>query len=65
MNISKSDEDEAKRSTQFYLGVYLVIAGTYLLSVAARVGTNFFGSLVASRTLYTRLLKRILGARMR
>lgn len=65
MNISKSDEDEAKRSTQFYLGVYLVIAGTYLVSVAARVGTNFFGSLVASRTLYTRLLKRILGARMR
>lgn len=54
-----------ERSTQFYLGVYCAIAGLYLIAVALRVGTNFYGSLCASRELWDRLLKRILGAKMR
>lgn len=56
---------QQERSTQFYLGVYCAIAGLYLVAVALRVGTNFYGSLMASRGLYDRLLKRILGAKMR
>ncbi len=54
-----------ERSTQFYLGVYCAIAVLYVFGVAARVGINFFGSLTASKGMYERLLKRILGARMR
>jgi len=54
-----------ERSTQYYLGVYCAIAGLYLLSIAMRVGVNFYGSLSASRTIWDRLLKRILGAKMR
>jgi hypothetical protein len=53
------------RSTQFYLGVYVALSGTYILAIAARVGINYFGSLRASKDLYDRLLKRILGAKMR
>ena len=54
-----------KRSTQFYLGVYCAISGLYIVGIAARVGVNFYGSLFASRKLYNRLLRRILGAKMR
>ena len=54
-----------ERSTQFYLGVYCVIAALYCFGVAARVGINFFGSLTASRSLYEKVLRRILGAKMR
>jgi ABC-type multidrug transport system fused ATPase/permease subunit len=54
-----------ERSTQYYLGIYCAIAGFYILTVAIRVGTNYYGSLTASRGLWDRLLKRILGAKMR
>ena len=54
-----------ERSTQYWLSVYCAIAGLYLVAVAMRVGVNFYGSLSASRGLYDRLLKRILGAKMR
>ena len=54
-----------ERSTQFYLGVYCAIAALYCFGICARVGINYFGSLVASRKLYSSLVKRILGARMR
>jgi ABC-type multidrug transport system fused ATPase/permease subunit len=56
---------QEERSTQFWLSVYCGIAGLYLVAVAMRVGVNFYGSLCASKGLYDRLLKRILGARMR
>lgn len=52
-------------STQFYLGVYVALSAAYIFAIAARVGINYFGSLRASRSLYDRLLKRILGAKMR
>jgi ABC-type multidrug transport system fused ATPase/permease subunit len=53
------------RSTQFYLGVYVAITGVFLLGVAARFGIGYIGSLRASAKLYDKLLKRILGAKMR
>jgi ABC-type multidrug transport system fused ATPase/permease subunit len=49
----------------FYLAVYLGIAVLYLCGIGFRLVMMFSGSLHASRTLYTRLLKRILGAKMR
>jgi hypothetical protein len=49
----------------YYLGIYVALSGAYILAIAARVGINYFGSLRASRSLYDRLLKRILGAKMR
>ncbi|KAI9634405.1 ABC transporter type 1, transmembrane domain-containing protein [Dioszegia hungarica] len=52
-------------STLYYLGIYVALSGAYILAIAARVGINYFGSLRASRSLYDRLLKRILGAKMR
>lgn len=53
------------RSTEFYLGVYVAITGVFLLGVAARFGIGYIGSLRASAKLYDKLLKRILGAKMR
>ena len=53
------------RSTQFYLGVYVGITFVFLIGVAARFGIGYLGSLRASRRLYDKLLKRILGAKMR
>lgn len=53
------------RSTQFYLGVYVAITGFFLIGVAARFGIGYIGSLRASAKLYDKLLKRILGAKMR
>lgn len=53
------------RSTEFYLGVYVAITGVFLLGVAARFGIGYIGSLRASSRLYDKLLKRILGAKMR
>lgn len=53
------------RSTEFYLGVYVAITGVFLLGVAARFGIGYIGSLRASSKLYDKLLKRILGAKMR
>ena len=53
------------RSTQFYLGVYVAITGLFLVGVAARFGIGYIGSLRASAKLYDKLLKRILGAKMR
>jgi ABC-type multidrug transport system fused ATPase/permease subunit len=53
------------RSTQFYLGVYVAITGFFLVGVAARFGIGYIGSLRASAKLYDKLLKRILGAKMR
>lgn len=52
-------------STQWYLGIYLALSGAYLVTIAARVGTMYFGSLRAGRGLYSRLLTRILAAKMR
>ena len=53
------------RSTEFYLGVYVAITGVFLVGVAARFGIGYLGSLRASSRLYDKLLKRILGAKMR
>ena len=53
------------RSTQFYLGVYVGITFVFLIGVAARFGIGYYGSLRASSRLYDKLLKRILGAKMR
>ncbi|RXK42365.1 ATP-binding cassette transporter [Tremella mesenterica] len=53
------------RSTGFYLVVYVAISGLYLTFVATRVGIAMLGSLTASKRLYRRLLRRILGAKMR
>lgn len=50
---------------QYYLFVYLGISGVYLIAIAARVGVSFMGSLQASKTLYNRMLERILGAKLR
>ncbi|WVQ79432.1 hypothetical protein IAT38_001530 [Cryptococcus sp. DSM 104549] len=58
-------EMEKPHSTLFYLLIYWAISAVYLLAVAARVGITFGGALHASRVLYDRLLRRILGARMR
>ena len=54
-----------ERSVTFYLGVYVALSAVYMLGVAIRVGWNFYGSIAASRRLYDRLLRRILGAKMR
>ena len=54
-----------QHTTQFYLGVYIGISILFLIAVAARVGINFYGSIHASKKLYNKLLKRILGAKMR
>ncbi|WWC71269.1 uncharacterized protein I206_105222 [Kwoniella pini CBS 10737] len=54
-----------QRSTVFYLTVYWGISGCYVLAVAARVGITFFGALTASQELYGKLVRRILGAKMR
>jgi ABC-type multidrug transport system fused ATPase/permease subunit len=54
-----------EHSTTFYLLVYLAISGLYLVGVAARMSITFLGSLNASSKLYTGMLKRILGAKMR
>ncbi|ORX38217.1 ABC transporter type 1, transmembrane domain-containing protein [Kockovaella imperatae] len=53
------------KSTEYYLGIYCAIAGAYLLTLVARMGIGYWGSLRASRKLYSKLLKRILGAKMR
>jgi ABC-type multidrug transport system fused ATPase/permease subunit len=53
------------RGTMFYLGVYVAISAVYLLSITARVGWNYLGSLNASKKLWDGLLNRILGAKMR
>lgn len=53
------------RSATSYLLVYVALSGLYLLGVAARTGLTFVGSLHASDRLYKRLLRRILGAKMR
>lgn len=55
----------ASRSTEFYLIGYVVISAAFMLSIAARFGLGYMGSLRASHRLWNRLLKRILGARMR
>jgi hypothetical protein len=52
-------------STQWYLAIYAGLSGAYLFSIAARVGVLYFGSIRASKRLYDRLLRRILGAKMR
>lgn len=52
-------------STMFYLLVYMAISGLYLIGIAVRMIFTFYGSLSASRKLYNRMLKRILGAKMR
>nr|XP_018261799.1 ATP-binding cassette transporter [Kwoniella dejecticola CBS 10117]OBR83957.1 ATP-binding cassette transporter [Kwoniella dejecticola CBS 10117] len=54
-----------QRSTLFYLTVYWGISACYVLAVAARVGITFFGALTASQELYSKLVRRILGAKMR
>ncbi|OCF40975.1 ATP-binding cassette transporter [Kwoniella heveanensis CBS 569] len=54
-----------RRSTLFYLSVYWAISACYLLAVAGRVGIVFFGALTASQGLYSKLVRRILGAKMR
>ncbi|WVR09322.1 hypothetical protein IAU60_006387 [Kwoniella sp. DSM 27419] len=54
-----------KRSTIFYLSVYWGISACYLLAVAGRVAITFLGALTASQSLYGKLVKRILGAKMR
>nr|XP_019045027.1 ATP-binding cassette transporter [Kwoniella bestiolae CBS 10118]OCF23957.1 ATP-binding cassette transporter [Kwoniella bestiolae CBS 10118] len=54
-----------KRSTLFYLTVYWGISACYILAVAGRVGITFFGALTASQRLYGKLVRRILGAKMR
>ncbi|KAK6910984.1 hypothetical protein I203_105019 [Kwoniella mangroviensis CBS 8507] len=53
------------RSTLFYLTVYWGISACYVLAVAGRVGITFFGALTASQSLYSKLVRRILGAKMR
>lgn len=58
-------EMSSGHSTQWYLGIYLALSAAYLFTIAARVGTMYFGSLRAGRGLYSRLLTRILGAKMR
>ncbi|WWC90401.1 uncharacterized protein L201_005336 [Kwoniella dendrophila CBS 6074] len=65
--ISATFQDQLKkqRSTLFYLGVYWGISACYILAVAGRVGITFFGALNASQSLYSKLVKRILGAKMR
>ena len=52
-------------SPLWYYGVYCGIAMCFMLGVMFRVGINFVGSIRASSKLYSRLLKRILGAKMR
>ncbi|WRT68702.1 uncharacterized protein IL334_005682 [Kwoniella shivajii] len=54
-----------ERSTLFYLGVYWGISACYILGVAGKTAVTFFGSLTASQSLYSKLVRRILGAKMR
>ncbi|WVO14579.1 hypothetical protein L204_102214 [Cryptococcus depauperatus] len=54
-----------ERTVIYYLTVYWVISAFYIAAVAGRVGITFIGALEASRKTYHKLLKRILGARMR
>ncbi|GMK57331.1 hypothetical protein CspeluHIS016_0401650 [Cutaneotrichosporon spelunceum] len=55
----------AEHSVQYYLLVYLAISGAYVVMIAARIGLSFKGSLHASKSLYARMLARILGAKLR
>lgn len=55
----------AKHDSVYYLVVYFIISGLYLVGIAGRMGFMFYGSLHASKTMYSNLLKRILGAKMR
>lgn len=52
-------------STTFYLSWYVVLSAIYLVSIALRMGYLFYGSLRASSSLYDKLLRRVLGARVR
>ncbi|ORY32179.1 ABC transporter type 1, transmembrane domain-containing protein [Naematelia encephala] len=56
---------ESDRSTQFYLGVYCAIGLAFVATVAMRIGLNYYGGITASKRLYKKLLKRVLGAKMR
>ncbi len=51
--------------TAWYLEVYIAINLLFALLVGARTVWLFRGALHASRTLYERLLRRVLGAKMR
>lgn len=62
-SVHQSLADE--HGTAFYLLVYLAISALYLFGIASRMGITFIGSLHASNKLYSRMLKRILGAKMR
>ncbi|WWD19355.1 hypothetical protein CI109_103814 [Kwoniella shandongensis] len=58
-------DSRAGHSTMYYIGIYWGLSAVYILAVAARVGITFVGALTASKSLYKKLLKRILGAKMR
>ncbi|WVQ80023.1 hypothetical protein IAT38_002124 [Cryptococcus sp. DSM 104549] len=58
-------EMEKKHGVAYYLAIYWGISACYLLAVVGRVGITFYGALSASRSLYDKLLLRILGAKMR
>lgn len=55
----------SKHSAWYYLDVYLGLSGLFLVATAARVGISFIGSLRASSRLYKRMLKCLLGAKLR
>lgn len=59
------NDESNEKSTQFYVTVYIAINALYIVSVVARSAIGYWGGLHASRKMYSRLLKRILGAKMR
>ncbi|BEI94008.1 uncharacterized protein CcaverHIS019_0604670 [Cutaneotrichosporon cavernicola] len=65
LEIHNSVLTKAEHSVQYYLLIYLAISGVYVALIAARIGMSFMGSLHASEWLYSRMLARILGAKLR
>ncbi|KAK8854514.1 hypothetical protein IAR55_003253 [Kwoniella newhampshirensis] len=58
-------ESRAGHSTMYYIGIYWALSAIYVLAVTSRVGITYVGALTASNSLYNKLLRRILGAKMR
>lgn len=56
--------DKERDTTMFYLGVYVALNALFGVLVAARTYFLFRGSLRASREMYNRAVRAILGARM-
>ncbi|KAK9468542.1 hypothetical protein V1512DRAFT_259739 [Lipomyces arxii] len=66
MNLKRDVQvDIQAHSTYYYLFVYALFTGAYLLIVFMREGYMFIGSLAASRSIFEKLLHRVMRAKPR